>query len=258
MFALKCITVPQNEFFVHGAAPLDELRGSVGLPGDGGLSLKTEPAFTSFPKCFDPKTNWQDRVEPFRVNTQADAVKPPLQRPVWAPDNGRPLVYLTFGTVAGNESKECDAYQTAIEAVGSLPINVLLTTGNNMDRMLLLDIPANVYVETWVPQADVFSYASVIVHHCGSGTLIGTLAAGLPSVVVPLFADQPANATQLAKLGAGVAVFDLDVQSLQGAIMRVLDDDIFRADSEKIAREISAMPSIDVAVKEMTSFINLE
>jgi UDP:flavonoid glycosyltransferase YjiC (YdhE family) len=42
--------------------------------------------------------------------------------------------------------------------------------------------------------------------HGGSGTTLGALAAGLPLVVVPLFADQPVNARRVAAVGAGLAV----------------------------------------------------
>jgi len=51
-----------------------------------------------------------------------------------------------------------------------------------------------VHVEAWVPQADALAAATVVVCHGGSGTTFGTLAAGLPLVIVPMFADQPANA----------------------------------------------------------------
>lgn len=244
----------ESGFIEHGAAPLDDLRRSAGLLADNGMSLLTERAFTAFPKSFDPKTDWSDRREPFRVNAQTDVSRPSLKRPAWAPDNGQPLIYVTFGTVAGNEAEERAAYQTALEAVGKLPVNVLLTTGNNMDGSLLTDIPDNVKIEAWVPQNDVFSYASAIVHHCGSGTLIGTLAAGLPTIAVPLFADQPSNAEQIKNVGAGVAVFDLDVPSLQSAIMRVLEDDRYRVNSERCAQEIAALPTICDAVKEMCDF----
>lgn len=241
----------ENQFLTHSQQPLDTLRQSVGLGCDSGLSLLSESAFTLFPRSFDPTEVWSGRREPFRVNTQLHSNKPTSRRPAWAPDNGHPLVYLTFGTVAGNESTERDAYQTALEAVGTLPIKVLLTTGHNMNMALLTNVPKNVIIEPWVPQDEVFSFASVIVHHCGSGTLIGTLAAGLPSVAVPLFADQPDNAEQVERIGAGIPVFKLDAPSLQSAIMRVLEDNSFRANSARIAKEISDLPSIEDAVNEM-------
>ena len=241
----------ERTFITHAAGPLDDLRRSVGLPADNGLSLKAERAFTSFPESLVPDTDRQEWDKPFRVNTQAALGEPTAQRPAWVPDNGRPLVYLTFGTVAGNEVKERDAYQIAIQALGALPINVLLTTGNNMDKALFTDVPDNVVVESWVPQSDVFPYASAIVHHCGSGTLIGALAAGLPSVAVPLFADQPSNAAEIERIGAGVAVFDLDAQSLRSAVMRVIENQSFRAASEKVAREISSLPGVEDAVRNI-------
>ena len=60
------------------------------------------------------------------------------------------------------------------------------------------------HVERFVPQADVFGHASLVVTHGGSGTTLGALAAGLPLVVVPLFADQPDNARRVEAVGAGV------------------------------------------------------
>lgn len=242
---------PGESFFLdHAPEPMEDLRKSLGLAHDKGKALMDEPSFTSFPKSFDP-SEYRQTKEPIRSNTQPYASKSLPKRPEWAPDNGQPLIYLTFGTVAGNESEERDAYKTALHAVGTLPVNVLLTTGTNMDASLLTDVPDNVIVEKWVPQEDVFSYASAIVHHCGSGTLLGTLAAGLPSIAVPLFADQHSNAEQIERTGAGVVVSDLDEATLQNAITQVLANDSFRHSAARIATEMSELPDIDAAVDKM-------
>lgn len=242
---------PGESFFLdHAPEPMEDLRESLGLDPDGGQFLADEGSFTAFPKSFDP-SKYRQNKEPYRTNTQPYASKSLPKRPEWAPENGQPLIYLTFGTVAGNESEERDAYKTALQAVGTLPVNVLMTTGTNMDASLLTDVPDNVILEKWVPQEDVFSYASAIVHHCGSGTLLGTLAAGLPSIAVPLFADQHSNAEQIERTGAGVVVSDLDEPTLQSAISQVLADDSFRQSAARIATEISELPHIDAAVDKM-------
>ena len=67
-------------------------------------------------------------------------------------------------------------------------------------------IPANLQVEAWVPQAEVFPHTALLVCHGGSGTVLGGLAAGIPQVVLPIRADQPQNAQSVAAIGAGLAL----------------------------------------------------
>jgi hypothetical protein len=57
-----------------------------------------------------------------------------------------------------------------------------------------------------VPQQDVLPDAALVVCHGGSGTTFGALAAGVPLVFVPMFADQRPNAERVEELGAGVVV----------------------------------------------------
>ena len=49
-------------------------------------------------------------------------------------------------------------------------------------------------------------HARAMVSHGGTGTTRAGLAAGIPQVVLPLFADQPDNAARVDALGAGIAV----------------------------------------------------
>lgn len=75
---------------------------------------------------------------------------------------------------------------------------MLLTIGRDLDPAVLGEVPETVHVERWVDQADVLAVADAVISHGGSGTVLGTLAAGLPHVVLPLFADQGTNARRLA------------------------------------------------------------
>ena len=94
----------------------------------------------------------------------------------------------------------------ALRAVAELPVRVLLTVGNDLDLDALPSVPDNVRVERWVPQQDVLGHAAMAVVHGGSGSTLGAIAAGVPLVVVPLFADQPENARRVAEVGAGLSV----------------------------------------------------
>lgn len=122
-----------------------------------------------------------------------------------------------------------------------------------MPREELGTIPANVRIETFVPQAEVMSHARAVVCHGGSGTLLSTLATGCPVVVVPLFADQPANARATEAAGAGLAVFTHQADEIANAIRTVLVSESIHAGARKVAAELASMHSVNDAVHEMIS-----
>ena len=94
--------------------------------------------------------------------------------------------------------------------------------------------------------------ATLMVGHGGAGSVLLALAAGVPMVLAPMFADQSFNARRVADLGAGLAVEDV-VTDLERAVRAVLDDPRFRDRSGRIADEIRGLPPIDHAVDALTA-----
>jgi UDP:flavonoid glycosyltransferase YjiC (YdhE family) len=173
----------------------------------------------------------------------------------WARGKG-PLIYLTLGSVAGGLGTARLAFQYAIEAVAGLDARVLVTTGRSFDRRLLGELPSNVFVESWVPQETVFPFASMVLCHGGSGTTYGALAAGLPIVFVPMFADQRTNAQLITVAGAGVivdvglksepgfrAIEVSDVPRIRAAVLDVLANSSYALAAQVIADEIASTGS---------------
>ena len=117
-----------------------------------------------------------------------------------------PLVYVSFGTVAAGIGMFPDLYLAAAGALADVPVRVLMTTGGSADPVALGPLPPNVHVERWCDEAQVLPQASVVVSHGGFGTLLRVLAAGVPMVVVPLFADQGYNARRVHDTGIAIAL----------------------------------------------------
>jgi UDP:flavonoid glycosyltransferase YjiC (YdhE family) len=143
---------------------------------------------------------------------------------------------------------------------------VLLTVGRATDVASLGRVPANVHIEAWVSQDDVLATAALVVCHGGSGTTFGALAAGVPLVMVPLFADQPANARAVARAGAGLVVMPgaggqdkmgalepEDVPRIRAAIESVLGNESIRAAASHIAAEMRAFPTIDTLLATLAA-----
>ena len=213
------------------------------LPGLTQL-LRRSPYLTRFPSSLDPSPFPDTR----RFREPANDEERDL--PDWWSGSTAPLVYVTFGTVLGWMSIAGDVYRTAIEAVADVDARVLLTVGRKFDPSLLGPLPRNVHVEGWVDQADVLEDASVVLCHGGSGTTFGALAAGVPVVVVPVFADQFANSRAVTVAQAGVVVDDRnDPWSIRGAVEEVLQDMTFTEVARRVAEEVARQPSVDALLE---------
>ncbi|MBA3263796.1 MAG: glycosyltransferase family 1 protein [Thermoleophilaceae bacterium] len=220
--------------------------------------IRSSPYLTLFPASLeDPEASRPELTHRFRdpaARTSADAL------PDWWPGDSRPLVYISFGSVTGSMPMAGRLYEGALEAAAELPARVLLTVGRDTDTGALGPAPANVRVEPWVAQADVFRHASLVVSHGGSGTTLGALAAGLPLVVVPLFADQPDNARRVAAVGAGIAVWpdpdaapepirsSVDPAALREAVVNVLGEPAYAHGAGRLAAEMASLPPTDSAL----------
>jgi hypothetical protein len=219
--------------------------------------IRASPLLTTFPASLeDPAATGPPATHRFRDPAAAPSSEP---LPDWWPGDRRPLVYVSFGSVAGTLPLAGPIYAAVMDAAAGLSARVLLTVGNETDLGVVGPAPPNVRVERWVPQARVLGRASAVVCHGGSGTTLGALAAGLPLVVVPLFADQPLNARRVAEVGAGVAIehdeptpVRVDPAALRAAIERVLAEPAYAAAARAIADEMAALPPAVEAVAALT------
>jgi UDP:flavonoid glycosyltransferase YjiC (YdhE family) len=227
---------------------LDELGELIGLPPDpDGERILGLPYFTLVPEALEePALRSARAAWRFRDRDDAPAA---LATGRFAAKDHRPLVYVTFGSVAPTMDLFPGVYRGAIDAFSALPVRVLVTIGRDRDPDELGPVPDNVRVEGWVPQREVMPYASAMVCHGGSGTVTMGLAAGVPMAVVPLFADQSWNAERIDTIGVGIA---LDggpqaVSRLGDAVSKLLIDPAYRTNAERAADEIGLLPTVDAA-----------
>jgi UDP:flavonoid glycosyltransferase YjiC (YdhE family) len=148
-------------------------------------------------------------------------------------------------------------YELTLRALADLPLRVFMTTGDGLDPGTL-NSPANARVERWWPQADAMHTAAAMVGHGGFGTTMTALAAGVPQVVMPLFAfDQFVNAERVAAVGAGLQLrggADA-VGELPAALSQLLDDPAFGAGARAVATDIAALPDVADSVTVLEGLV---
>ena len=223
-------------------------------------AIGAAPYLSSFPPSLDP-SDWPDTR---RFRPPRDATARLEAGESWWSEGADPLIYVTFGSVLGRLPEAIATYRCALDAVAGLPARVLLTVGRTTDVSTLGPVPQNTRVEQWVPQDAVLGKAALVVCHGGSGTTFGALAAGVPVVICPLFADQPHNGRAVAKAGAGVVLADDndaagglrglgsgDAARLRRRIEEVLGAPRYREAARRIQAEISRMPTVEELVGDL-------
>jgi sterol 3beta-glucosyltransferase len=93
-----------------------------------------------------------------------------------------------------------------------------------------------------LPHDWLFPRMAAVVHHAGGGTLAAGLRAGVPSVTVPVLADQPFWAARLAALGAGpppIPHKQLSVAALAAAVRDAVTRPSYRAQAEVLSRRLA-------------------
>jgi UDP:flavonoid glycosyltransferase YjiC (YdhE family) len=157
--------------------------------------------------------------------------------PRWLTECARPVVYLTLGTVLATDA----GLAPAIEGLASLDVEVLLALGSAAGTELG-PLPPNVHPEPFVDQPAILRMVDLVVHHGGSGTILGALANGTPQLLLPKGADQFLNADLMA--AADLAVVLEPAEATPDAIATVakvaLEEDRPGADAAR--RELAALP----------------
>jgi UDP:flavonoid glycosyltransferase YjiC (YdhE family) len=222
---------------------LNELRATHGLPPDPDLAMLSRYLVLSpFPPSY--------RDPAFPLPATAHAIRPLAldpacndAAPAWvAPSNGAPTVYFTLGTVFNVESG--DLFERVLAGLRELPINVVATVGREIDPAEFGPQPANIQIERYIAQATILPRCDAVVSHGGSGSVIGALAYGLPSVLIPMGADQPLNAARCADLGVARVLDAVAAtpEAVGAAVAAVLAEPAYRRAAERLRDEIAALP----------------
>jgi len=159
----------------------------------------------------------------------------------------RPTVYATLGTAFNQRP---DLFAAVIAALRDEPVNLIVTVGRDMDPAQFGALPPNVHIERYIPQTLLFPRCAAVVTHGGFGTVLSALSHGLPLVVIPIGADQPANARRCTALGVGRSLAPAAVTpaTVREAVRAVLDGPGYRRQAEGLRAEMAALPGPEYAV----------
>lgn len=117
--------------------------------------------------------------------------------------DGRLLVYATFGTV---HAEFDGTLHNLAQACQELNAQLAITLGGKGDLSKYAGLPGAPIVVHNAPQQAVLQHTAVTFCHGGNNTVLESLAAGVPLLVLPFFGDQFGNGARVVRAGVGGVV----------------------------------------------------
>ena len=227
----------------HGLRPLGDVYEQ--LLGADEILVQTSPVF--------------DFTSPHQP-AKAHYVGPELEDPAWSKTaeagarwqppfpvgDERPLVLVGLSSTFQDQ---VGTLRRIVDALARLPVRALITLGPALDPV---EVPGaeNVVVVRSAPHAQVLERAALLITHCGHGTTLKGLAAGVPLVCLPMGRDQNDTAARVVASGAGVRLKPAaSTERIAAAVQRVLGDPAFRAAAARLQRSIATREGCSDAVE---------
>jgi UDP:flavonoid glycosyltransferase YjiC (YdhE family) len=169
-------------------------------------------------------------------------------------DAGPPPVYIGFGSMTNR--KPTESAELALEALKKSGQRGILLRG--WGGLTKEDLPKDVFVLDAIPHLWLFPRMAAVIHHGGAGTTGVGLRSGVPSVVVPHFADQPFWGERVHTLGVGprpIPRWRLTASGLAKAIRRAVEDGEMHSRAALLGEQLRAEQGVQRAVEIILSNI---
>lgn len=226
------------------AAALDRERAAVGLPPDPDRAmLYRYLLLTPVPPSFqDPDRPLPPTAHAVRWASFDGERAIPVPLPAWAARlPARPTIFATLGTAY---NRTPGVFAAILDGLRNAPVNLVVGLGPNLDPAAYGPQPAHVHLAQYLPLSDLLPRCDLVVAHGGYGTVMTTLAGGLPLVLLPIAADMFDNARRCAALGVGrvVGPDERTPEAIRAAVGRVLGTPTYRENAWQMRAEIHALP----------------
>ncbi len=225
--------------FGRGTAAFNATRRALGLPPlahpfEQTTRLARHLVLTS--AAFDfPATSLPNNVVYTGPELDDPAWVDPWNSP-WPAGDQRPLVVVGFSTTFQNQGQ---LLGRIIEAMSPLNTRAVVTVGPALN---MADLPAapNVFVCRSAPHSQLLPDAAAVVTHAGHGTVIRSLAAGVPLLCMPMGRDQNDNAERVVARGAGLRLSpQSSLNSIRNGVLEILESPRYREKAREMGKVIA-------------------
>ncbi|MEU5050228.1 nucleotide disphospho-sugar-binding domain-containing protein [Streptomyces sp. NPDC021096] len=210
-----------------GVAPMDTLGTVTVDPCPP--SLQTKLDVTRLPMRFVPY-NGPGVLRPWHLDTPT-----------------RPRIVLLASSITGLNGDTDTAgefFAAVLRGLAGLNVEVLAIAGKRT-HAVLDPLPANVRVIDPTPLHLLLPTCELVIHQGGGGTVMTSLAYGVPQLLLPMSVDHVWNARRLTRSGAGrwLSAESVTAEAVRDHVERLLADRGHREQALRLRAEMAAQPS---------------
>ncbi len=201
------------------------------------------------PSVIPAPSDWNDNthITGFWFVDEAEDWQPPAALLDFLQAGPAPI-YIGFGSMSSQNPEH--TADLIIQALALTDQRAILLSG--WGGLQKAAIPDSIFMIDSIPHSWLFPRMSAVVHHGGASTTAAGLNAGVPSVIIPFFGDQPFWGQRIADLGVGskpIPRKKLTAERLANAIREVLTNQDMRQRAAKLGKQIQTENGIASAVK---------
>jgi len=169
-------------------------------------------------------------------------------------NSGKPPIFVGFSSMTNRQPEAVT--RLVIEALKKAGQRGIIGTG--WGGLAESDLPKSIFMIDSVPFDWLFPQMAAVVHHGGAGTTAAGLRAGVPSILVPFFADQFFWGWRVSDLGVGPAAIPrkkLISDRLAAAISQAVNDNEMRRRAHELGTRIRSEDGVGNAVSAINRII---
>ena len=203
--------------------------------------LMQQKMLSYFPEAFgSPKLTLTKEI--LRMRHEGSVINQKKSKP--------PLIYVTMGSESSKIGFYPRVIQSILDNLTEVEADIIVAVGKDVDISALKCNKSNVKIKNWVNQREILSRTSLIICHGGSGTILDALAAGIPIIVVPLFADQPLNAAAVESTNCGYGISENNIATeLASKVELALKE--LKTNSQSMRQAMALHPSVAEVAKSL-------
>lgn len=235
----------QHSTWQMSGAAANRFRKSLGLKRDTPFSnarkRRAQLTINAYSRYLAPQpADWGDNNHTvgFCFLDQDSDWQPPSDLQAFLAAGSAPI-YIGFGSMTDKDPAALT--QMVIEVAQQSTERFILSSG--WAKLGDQPLPENVFKIGSTPHSWLFPQMAAAVHHGGAGSTGASLRAGLPTQIVPFFADQPYWGRRVFEVGVGpkpIKRWRLTAQKLAQSIELMMTDQGLRARAAEMGRNISA------------------
>ena len=173
--------------------------------------------------------------------------------PVQERTGGKPLLYVSLGTVIGGRK---DFFRSCVLALTDSPYEAVFSLGEGTAVDSLGQLPDHIRAFARVDQLSVLRRADVFLTHCGMNSASEAIACGVPTVLAPQQSEEDAVARRMEELGVGVRLGRETPERIRAAVDRVLSDGSYAARTRELAESFRSAGGAAAAADKILSVAN--